>query len=67
MLTQRLFLFLRGKDIFGVGRDLPKDQVESLSDDQKAQLHKLHESAASIGVQARTDSGQNPYEDVKPK
>lgn len=41
--------------------------MESLTDDQKEQLQKLHQSAASVGVQARTESGHNPYEDVKPK
>lgn len=60
---KRLLTRLIGvQDIFGIGRDLADDDVDALSDDQKAQLAKLRESATSIGIQTRTDAGDNPYE-----
>ncbi|PXF42189.1 Succinate dehydrogenase assembly factor 3, mitochondrial [Gracilariopsis chorda] len=49
-------------DFFGLGRDLSKADVESLSDDQKAQLQRLQSSAASIGIQEKAEAGDNPYE-----
>lgn len=50
------------KDLFGLGRDLPDSEVEAMSDEQRTQLNRLHESSRSIGVEQRTESGQNPYE-----
>lgn len=55
------------QDLFGVGREMADEDVEALSDDQKVQLQKLRASAASIGVQAKVEAGENPYEDVKGK
>lgn len=54
-------------DLFGIGRDLADKEVEEMTEDQKAQLQKLHASAVSIGVQEKAEAGENPYEDVKPK
>lgn len=53
--------------MFGVGRDLAESQIDSMSEEQKMQLKKLQESASSIGVQMKTEAGDNPYEDVKPR
>lgn len=36
-------------DLLGVGRDLSDDVIESLSDDQRAQLQKLHDHTKNVG------------------
>ncbi|CAN8074095.1 unnamed protein product [Agarophyton chilense] len=50
-------------DFFGLGRDLAEKEVEALNDDQKAQLERLRASAVSVGVQERTEAGENPYKE----
>lgn len=44
------------KDIFGIGRDLPSDTIESLSDEQSEQLEKLKSSALKIGATKEQDA-----------
>lgn len=61
---------LKNKDIFGVGRDLSDDTIESLSDEQKEQLERLRDSATQISTteshdvsgtdKSETNGSENP-------
>lgn len=53
--------------MFGLGRDLQEDHVERMTDNQKLQLQKLHESAADIGEVLTSESKDtSPSDPSKP-
>lgn len=58
-------------DLFGLGRDLPQDEIESMNDQQHEQLQKIHDSAIKFGPDGRhaddQENGQTTTEQDKQK